>query len=1035
MTKSNRISRRSAKSTTEPITTQATVKSPATKEKSPKKKPSATAAKREKKAAADALLSPLVAVEEPKVKVESNKFYLDILTNSKNQEIVPAPLAIPLSEIFLQTPDSEKEEIQGFSFQDRAFESEDDKVVEKNLKLGIRLLETSFPTSKDWFNLFTHVYKESASLDDDSLGVEIRDFGLNLAASDPLELFAPEEMDTEGNIFLGPLPVAWLAATLCHGSIHLFFDIELQDNRLSAQTFADADNDHEDFLVPTLGDPSPAWLNLPSTEKQDANEFNHSQRFGEDAQDRCLQDAVEAFSKHLKTKERNMSIKKWSGAFIDASTKGSFIYSSGFGRQLRALGSDLALSAPKSLFMAHEWIDARYLRPQAHAHVWLAAVAVFGPLWLHHDSLLEEVVEDMHLSDDEASTPQAQDMSEDDDSSVSSQATAHAGKDFLQEQKLSGKYRKHQLRYDLRLFVPPSQEADKTMIAMAKKFFLKAKEMDESITLFPWALNSKSVKIKDARSIPEQMGAFKTFFHQAQPKVAGGHVYMRVWLGHDKEPELLHEDLNWWMKNQQHGLYRRSVQAENISGVGWLLYSTKEINCAALQAAIEKRLGNKFEVGCRFKMISLGRRGAVPKENQIKAIHIECDTAVLFDVKVALSKIYASAKNDDYPNGIRLRLVPEINSMISPETRQNVSRLRVRQDNFQKQIERCVSWDIDALDFVDPTLGRSLRDLIMKIESRTVVGQPLFHTVDQTWDQNGYQFGFFPNVDTEARSMIMSLIPFLRHHYQESIVKWFSATAQRRALGADWDPEKGCVKTEDDSAVSWMMTEEGYASFDIPLVAAQEAATRPDPSNLQVAAGAGLIEDNDSVGTFDPQGAAAVVRTGAPAQLVTGSKANPMPRVLPARTGSASNSVDSRSTRSSKSSITNSIVSRMSAIEGSMAKVDKLEQLMNLIASKMDLFPASDAALVPPTPHPAPPDTVTVDAPAFAPVRAATVSQLDYVAQSTSSTVSSPPRPDGVKPLTDLGAPSSQRTRPEIRQSPSATVSADASKTGVGHAG
>ena len=53
------------------------------------------------------------------------------------------------------------------------------------------------------------------------------------------------------------------------------------------------------------------------------------------------------------------------------------------------------------------------------------------------------------------------------------------------------------------------------------------------------------VKIKDARSIPEQMGSFKIFFHQVQPKVAGGHVYMRVWLGHNKDPELLHEAFLW----------------------------------------------------------------------------------------------------------------------------------------------------------------------------------------------------------------------------------------------------------------------------------------------------------------------------------------------------------------------------------------------------------------------------------------------------------------------------------------------------------
>jgi uncharacterized coiled-coil protein SlyX len=117
-------------------------------------------------------------------------------------------------------------------------------------------------------------------------------------------------------------------------------------------------------------------------------------------------------------------------------------------------------------------------------------------------------------------------------------------------------------------------------------------------------------------------------------------------------------------------------------------------------------------------MISLGRRGPVPKGNQVKAIHVECDSACQFDVKIANSRIYASSKNEDYPNGIRLRLVPEINSMISPETRQNVTRLRASQDNFQKQIGNAISWDIMALDFVDSKLQRSLRDLIIKIESR-----------------------------------------------------------------------------------------------------------------------------------------------------------------------------------------------------------------------------------------------------------------------------------------------------------------------------
>jgi hypothetical protein len=275
------------------------------------------------------------------------------------------------------------------------------------------------------------------------------------------------------------------------------------------------------------------------------------------------------------------------------------------------------------------------------------------------------------------------------------------------------------------------------MIAAAKTFFAKAKEMDESIIIYPWFKSSKSSKIQETRLIPETMGAFKTFFHQAQPRVAGGFVYMRVWLGHNKDTETLKDDLQWWMNNQQFGLYPHSVQAENISAIGWLLYSTRDVNCAFLQSALERRFKRRFEVGCHYRMISLGHRGAIPKDEQVKAIHIECDSAVQFELKAALSKIYASATNEEYPNGIRMRLVPEINSTISPATRQNVSRLKARQANFQAQIMSAISWDIEALDFVDHVIGWSLRDLIMKIESRTNPGHQLFHLVDATWNGNG----------------------------------------------------------------------------------------------------------------------------------------------------------------------------------------------------------------------------------------------------------------------------------------------------------
>ena len=98
----------------------------------------------------------------------------------KSQDFIPAPFSDPLSDLFLQTNYSDKADIQGYIFQHRAFELEDDKEPEKLLKAGATFIEISLPLSKDWHYLFSQVCEESAELND--LGVDMRDFCLNLAA-------------------------------------------------------------------------------------------------------------------------------------------------------------------------------------------------------------------------------------------------------------------------------------------------------------------------------------------------------------------------------------------------------------------------------------------------------------------------------------------------------------------------------------------------------------------------------------------------------------------------------------------------------------------------------------------------------------------------------------------------------------------------------------------------------------------------------------------------------------------------------------
>jgi hypothetical protein len=64
------------------------------------------------------------------------------------------------------------------------------------------------------------------------------------------------------------------------------------------------------------------------------------------------------------------------------------------------------------------------------------------------------------------------------------------------------------------------------MIAGAKKCFSKVKEMDDTIVIYPWFKASKNSKVQETGLIPEN--DHSAYFHQANPRVKGGFVYMRV---------------------------------------------------------------------------------------------------------------------------------------------------------------------------------------------------------------------------------------------------------------------------------------------------------------------------------------------------------------------------------------------------------------------------------------------------------------------------------------------------------------------------
>jgi len=76
-------------------------------------------------------------------------------------------------------------------------------------------------------------------------------------------------------------------------------------------------------------------------------------------------------------------------------------------------------------------------------------------------------------------------------------------------------------------------------------------------------------------------------------------------------------------------------------------------------------------------MITLGTQGKIPKENQVRALHVYVDELDVHAVKPHLLEIYAgnASTNHNFPLHIRMHLVPEIDLVLNTQGRRKIDKL------------------------------------------------------------------------------------------------------------------------------------------------------------------------------------------------------------------------------------------------------------------------------------------------------------------------------------------------------------------------
>ena len=443
--------------------------------------------------------------------------------------------------------------------------------------------------------------------------------------------------------------------------------------------------------------------------------------------------------------------------------------------------------------------------------------------------------------------PEDKDTSDKDNDSVATKNMDNISKELLDT------------RVDLRIKVPPHANPEEKTVQVLQTFLLKLQSFDPKVRIAPWYERCPLPPITLPTDFIPRPSELEKFFPRIFFKEEGFTWYSGVRLVHSLPMADLRQDMIRWMKREGHGLFERMLQVPDTTEIGWLVYSTWQMEAHVLAQAIESAIN--IPVGLRWKQVSNGTRDRIPLDQQVKALHVEVALENRTIAQKALLAVYGRKNSGQYPHGIRLRFFLPIHAAHNLTSKAKLERLRARQQIWTQIYERGFSWEIMQLDHPITKGAPTLRQALLSLQSTTNPKFPIFHSVDRSnYRESGICFQFLPDLADEARMTISNLVPLMKFKYGPSALKLFSPAAVERMEGCHWDPHTNAVVgryddeivflDEDDPMKEYMKNRESNHKTppnpsDTPPSAPKQPITNdPPPSTL-------LHEmDDDSVSTL-----------------------------------------------------------------------------------------------------------------------------------------------------------------------------------------
>ena len=476
-------------------------------------------------------------------------------------------------------------------------------------------------------------------------------------------------------------------------------------------------------------------------------------------------------------------------------------------------------------------------------------------------------------------------------------------------------------QFTFRIKIPAVEKPIEAISTILKEFVQELTRIDDSAAILPWqAMDRKSKRIIKPADVPSTLSQLRTylkkFFMKPNKETT---IYPGIYIGHNLSCADLREGLQDWLATSNHALFYMMLQAEDSSEIGWLLYTTREMDAGAMADEIADLVG--IRVGLRWKVIDIGVKGKIPDAQKVNALVVEVETKYKWEAQQKLTSYFGRNWKDikEYPNGVRVRFVKQQKDALSTVEKGKLNRLRSRQQLFLSTIQSTETWDILQLDYnCGSHDAPTLRQMIMGLTAGPD-DAPLFHSVDLDWKGVGYVFQYSPSMKAQAECTIYTLLPLLQHHYPECNLEGnFTQEVVKRCQHMKFDETTGTIVDPHMEESMRFMDNDNLPGFALDLSAMTALSLDEQRPTIRT----GFPSDIDSVSTL---GRGATTMSSPTPRIATVSVNAPTPL-----------GADDTSIISSTSAITvetiNTIQTQLLSLQQQVTNTDsKFNEIINLL--------------------------------------------------------------------------------------------------------